>query len=473
MIAANPHKLPGLAEPCAIPTQGQPPAERLVAGVRLTALVEIVAFLLIALAIDLLWGSSHRYAGVSPHPFWVVVLLASSYYGTREGLTAVMLASIALLLGNLPQQRVDEDVNGWLLRITQQPLIWCSAALVLGALKDASRRRFEMLQEAWAESQKQLHAITNSYERLHHLKEHLEARVAGHVCTVYAVYKASRAIDRQGVGEVLVGVSELVRTVMNPGKFSLFLLNGSCLEAVTNVGWQANDAFSRNIQAWSPLYEAVVMQRRFLVATDPAAETLLRGEGLLAGPLVNSETGAVVGMVKIEAIGFLDLNPSTVLNFRVLCEWVGAALANAKRYEGLQQSYCFDPVRRETPRDLFDRQRHMLVRLAQSTDFAASVLYLYLDLDPGTACGTTAAGAEFRLARAVASVAAKVLDETQLCCDYRCTGQSYEVLLPGACSDRATAIAEEFKTRLPPLLAVMGLDASIRIAIAQLGSYPP
>lgn len=471
-MVANSHRLPELAEPCAIPTQGQPPAERLVVGVRVTALVEIAAFLLIALAIDVLWGSSHRYAGVSPHPFWIVVLLASSFYGTREGLAAVMMASIALLLGNLPQQRVEEDVNGWLLRSTQQPLIWCTGALVLGALKDASRRRFEVLQEAWAESQKQLHAITNAYERLHQLKEHLEARVAGHVGTVYAVYKASRAIDQKGVGDVLVGVSELVRTVMNPGKFSLFLLNGSSLEAVTNEGWQAHDAFTRNIQAWSPLYEAVVMQRRFLVATDPAAETLLRGEGLLAGPLVNSETGAVVGMVKIEAIDFLDLNPSTVLNFRVLCEWVGDALANAERLEGLQQSYCFDPARRATPRDLFDRQRHMLARLAQSTGFAASVLYLYLDLHPDTACGTTAAGAEFRLARAVARVAEKVLDETQLCCDYRCTGLSYEVLLPGACADRATAIAEEFTTRLPPELAVMGLNASVRVAIAQLGSHP-
>ena len=317
------------------PVRDQPAAPRRVAGVRLSALFEIVAFVAIALAIDALWGAHNRYADLSPHPFWIVVVLAASYYGTHEGLAAVVVASLALLLGNLPQQQIDQDLNTWLLQATLQPLGWCVAAMVLGSMRDSFRRRHAALADELGEARQQLRTITDGYAQLHKLKQHLEARVAGQLCTVYALYNASRAIERQGVGEVLVGVNELVRTVMHPDKFSLFLLNGACLEAAANEGWQPADPYARDIEAASPLYEAVVSQRRFLVITDAADEPLLRGEGLLAGPLINGETGAVVGMLKIEAIGFLDLNLSNVQNFHVLCDWVGAALANAQRVENL------------------------------------------------------------------------------------------------------------------------------------------
>ena len=307
-----------------------------VAGVRVWALLEIGSFLLAALVIDALWGANDRYAHLSLHPFWIVVLVASSYYGTSEGLAAVALSSLALLGNNLPQQQINEDGNVWLLRTLLLPLQWGLAALVLGSIRDALRERFDTSVETLTEARNQLQTITDAYERLHTLNQHLEARVAGQVCTVYAMYKASRAIEQQGVGAVLVGVMELVRTVMQPGKFSLFLLNGSQLEAVASEGWAADDTFTREIEAKSQLYDVVVMQRRFLVVADPADELLLSGEGVLAGPLVNGETGAVVGMLKIEAIGFLNLNLSNVQNFHILCEWVGAALANAQRVEDLK-----------------------------------------------------------------------------------------------------------------------------------------
>jgi polysaccharide biosynthesis protein PelD len=336
-MSANLDTLHLAAASAAASRPATPSPPRYVAGLRVRALLEIVAVLALALTLDALWGSGTRFAAVSPHPFWIVVVLAAAYYGTREGLAAVVLSAAALLLGNLPLQRLDEDVNAWLLRAALQPLSWCVAALVLGSLNDAFRHRFEALREELAEVRKQLRSITDAYARLQELKQNLEARVAGQLCTVYAMYNASRAIDRQGVGDVLVGVEDLVRTVMNPRKFSLFLVNGARLEAVVNAGWQAGDAFARDLESSEPLFEAIVTKRRFLVVTDPADEPLLRGQGLLAGPLVNEETGAVVGMLKIEAMGFLDLNLSNVQNFRVLCEWVGAALANAQRVEDLVQ----------------------------------------------------------------------------------------------------------------------------------------
>ncbi len=314
------------------------PKPRVSAGVRVQALAEIVGFLMLALLFDTLWGSHNRFDQISPHPFWIVVVLASTYYGTREGLVAAVLASLTLLLGNLPEQRIDELGSDWLLRAMAQPLLWCLSALVLGFFADSFRNRFLRLDNQLQEARSQLTTITGAYERLQTLNQHLEARIVAQVCTVNAMYKASRAIDRFGIGEVLVGVTDLVREVMNPGKFSLFLRSGSRLEAVANEGWTIDERFACDIEASSPLYDAIVINRRFLVATDPANAVLLGDEGLLAGPLINDETGDVVGMLKIESIGFLDLNWSNIQNFHVMCDWIGSALANAQRAENLRDS---------------------------------------------------------------------------------------------------------------------------------------
>ena len=134
---------------------------------------------------------------------------------------------------------------------------------------------------------------------------------------------------------MLFGVAPLVREMLNASKFSLFLLNGQRLELAAAEGWGAGDRFGRGFDAASPLFRAVVAERRVVTTVRSEDEAMLAGEGILAGPLAAGETGRVVGMLKVEAIPFLELNPATVQNFRILCDWIGSAYDKALRYERL------------------------------------------------------------------------------------------------------------------------------------------
>ena len=59
---------------------------RAILGLRVSALVETLLFLAVALLVDSLLGAGDRFSEISPHPFWIIVLLVSTYYGTNEGL---------------------------------------------------------------------------------------------------------------------------------------------------------------------------------------------------------------------------------------------------------------------------------------------------------------------------------------------------------------------------------------------------
>ena len=312
-------------------------APRRLFGVRLSALLEVFAFLALALATDALLLDANRFAEVKPHPFWAIVLLAATQYGTNGGLVSAALATAALLAGNVPEQGFNEDLYAWLLRISGTPVLWLVAAVVLGGIRDGHKREGDALREELAGTREQTRAIAEAYERLSRTKGELEARVAGQVRTLPRIYTAARAIERKDTSEVLIGVAPLVRLVLGPTKFSLFLLNGRTLEAAANAGWTSEDRFARGFDAGSALFRAVVGRRQILVGVNPEHEAVLRGEGMLAGPLVSEETGKVIGMLKVEEIPFVELNPSTVQNFRVACDWVGRAYDNAQSFERLQE----------------------------------------------------------------------------------------------------------------------------------------
>jgi hypothetical protein len=134
------------------------------------------------------------------------------------------------------------------------------------------------------------------------------------------------------VDQIEAGVGDLVRTVMAPRRYSLFLLRGETLVMAMNEGWEKNETRNAaDFDGQSALFQAIVGSRRTLVAALAADDAVLRGEGLLAAPLLNVDTQEVIGMLKIEEMGFLDLTATTIENFRLLCEWIGTAYANAAR----------------------------------------------------------------------------------------------------------------------------------------------
>ncbi len=305
-----------------------------VLGLRRSAIVEVLAFFAVALAIDFVFFDFGRFAGVAPHPFWAIVLLCAVQYGTSEGLLAAAASSAALLAWNLPPQRFDEDLYQWLLGATLEPLLWTVAAVVFGELQGRVRRERDELREEALQSRKREEVIAAAYRKLDARREALESRVAGQLRTVFAIYNAAKGIERMATDEVQAGVADLVRTVLGPRRFSVFLLSGDALTLATSEGWDgAGTVYARAFDGQSRLFQAVVGSHRTLVAASAADEQVLGGEGLLAGPLLNVDSGEVIGMLKIEEMGFLDLSVTSTENFRLLCEWIGTAYAQARRFE--------------------------------------------------------------------------------------------------------------------------------------------
>lgn len=424
-------------------------------GVRVIAIVEIVLILAALVVIDLLAGHGQRFWGVNPHPFWIVVLLVSAQYGPAEGLVAAISASAALLLGNLPALEFGQDPYDYAVSIALNPAMWLVTGLVVGELRGQADRRAEALTADLERAQARESYLAGAAERLALANRALEGRVAGQLRTVASLYEASRAVEQLGTGDVLIGISSLVRAAMNPAKFSLYLLNSGQLEAVANEGWGAGDSYTRVFGPSSALYHEVVGKRRRLCTVYAADQSVLGPEGLMAGPIVSAETGQVLGMLKIERMGALDFNMTAVESFRVLCEWIGTAFARAQAFEKASRD-TYLGTGGTLAASVEQPLTHFLNALAHRAGFDLCALEVQV-----AGAETLDDARKLELSRHMSDALRATLRETDIACERRGQGFEVVVLMPVCTMVEARRAADRLKAQLAQRITAPALKVSI------------
>lgn len=431
-------------------------------GLRRVALVELAILIAVVLGADFAFGDGLRFRDAAPHPFWLPVLLLVVQYGTNEGLAAALLCTVALYVGNVPQQPIESDIYTHLFGLALQPVLWVVSAVIFGELRMRQIRRETALATKLAEAEARNDVLTGAYDQLSKVKEQLEVRVAGQLRTVVSTYQAAKAIEKLGPAEVMLGVSDLVRAIMAPTKFSIYVTQNDSLEAMINEGWTPEDKFQRRFDANSALFHAIMVDRKVLCVANPEDERKLAGEALLAGPLVNADTGALIGMLKIEALGFLEVNVATVENFRVLCEWIGTAFAHALRFVTAEAASVLAQDGRLMSAGFYERQSTFLKALAERVGFDVPAVILRIDR-----VDAMSTESQLAVSKALAEAVEAELRHTDLAFDLRHKGYQFAVLLPATPVEHgrrvADKIVEGIRKRVPKEAAELSISASVQV----------
>jgi len=431
-------------------------------GLRRSGLIEMAGFYVLVLALDFVFFEGTRFRSVTPHPFWLIVMLMAVQYGTNEGLVAAAVSSAVLLVGNLPPQRIEQDLYAYLFEISWQPTGWLLSAVVFGELRMRQSRREEELAVNLDEANRETQVITATYRQMALAKDQLEARVAGQMRTVISTYQAAKGIEKLGPGEVMAGVSGLVRAILSPEAFSVFVLNRDALEAMLCEGWTEEDKFGRRFAASAPLFAAIVSGRQVVCAARANEERVLAGEGVLAGPLVNPDTGELIGMLKIERMGFREFNIAAIENFRVLCDWIGTAYATALRYQLAEETSVLSGAGQLMSAGYFERQSKFMRSLAARVGFDVPLVVLRIEdadrLDPDTLG---------QVSQAISDAVQRQLRTTDLAFDFRRQGYEYVLMLPATPVANAGAVADkllaDLKRNLPSAASNLKMTASVQV----------
>ena len=330
---------------------------------------ETLLLLAVVIFVDHSYFSGDRFWGVHPHPFFFIVLLISVQYGASEGLISALLASCALLAGNLPEQNFSQDYYSYLISTGHQPLIWSVSAIILGTIRDRYIEERRELENKLTYSQKQVEVFSKACEISDFERKRLETHVAGQSSFLLSMHQ--NALDMGAVEpvQILDHILEITQRVTKSEKCSWFKLDNSILETHSQLGWDIDETYSRAFTALSPIFQKVVGHRRILSITNEEDEGFLDGQGMLAGPIVSGATGKVYGMLKIEKLDFLSLNSESVQTFKQLCEWMGTLLDPPDSFNEENRVINADPNHRLHSNSYFERLSEFLTLTADKIGY--------------------------------------------------------------------------------------------------------
>ena len=275
-----------------------------------TALLEILVLIVLPAALDYFWTGFPSLSETQPHFFWLPVLLLSLQYGTVSGLLAAGIAiTLSALLG-WPDQEVGENHFNYLLRIWTQPVLWLTAALVLGQFRMRQIEQKQELARQVAALSSQRTAISDYATNLRARCEALEREIAGRRDPNVRVFLTSLSRLKAGGPDTAAAFSDCLTLAIGRCASSVYVRDADRFRLIASHGTSLNRRDT--LPADDPLYRLVAGEGRSLTVLTPGEEAMFAGDGLVAVPVHNPSDGSVIGMLKLDSADANEVNERTV-----------------------------------------------------------------------------------------------------------------------------------------------------------------
>lgn len=432
-------------------------------GIRRSALLEMALFYIVVIGISHVFSDGTRFVHVTPHPFWVIMLLILLQYGANEALVCAVFSSIVLYAWNMPEQLITETMYDYLLRITMEPFLWIATAIVTGGIRTRQILRYKEMKEDLEVAERGIDTITDAYSKVKALNESMETRLAGELSSSINTYKAARALESLNQQDILPAVENVISATLSPKKFSVFSFSDHGFDTSSTYGWVSGDPYASHFPPEHKLYQVIIGGQRIVCAINKEDARILTGEGLLAGPLINNTTGEVFGMLKIEELSFGDLSIHTVETFRVLCEWIGVAYGRAGTYTKVKESSVINQESNLFSFSFFQQQKEFLTALARRVGFDFSMITVKL-ANAETLKKEERIQSAISLGKAVQGSLRKV-DQIF---DAKRTGEEFFILLPGTPLANTQIVVDKIKKFLQDQKTTLTENARYSFATQEL-----
>ncbi len=346
-------------------------------GIPIIAYVETILFLSLVVFLSYMWGDGKRFVDYYLHPFWIIILLISIQHGTLAGIMSVILSTLFLYVGNVPPQNAQESTFEYQFHLAFLPLLWFVTAFILGEIRRGEIQETEELKHNFAKSTEEAKAITDAYQDLKKIKESLETQLGSQLRTSAMIYQTFKSLGTLHPGLVLMNLNQIVEPILNPKKYSIYALGTNGFESTLCKGWNEEEAYLRRFSQDHPLYQQIAGKQKMVCVINADDEKILAGEGILAAPLIDPDTGEVFGMLKIEEIDFLELNFSNLEIFKTACELIGRAYSNAKEHKRAENNAIYDPETELFSYNFFQMQKKYFMDLAEEMKAPLSMINLH------------------------------------------------------------------------------------------------
>lgn len=289
------------------------------------AVLEIAVLLVIPALLEWLWPPFPDLTTYQPHPYWAAILILSLQYGTVSGLSAAAIAIVATVVIGLPEPDIGENHFAYLVRVWTQPVLWISAALLLGHFRIRQIEQRNELLGTVDELKGRSAALTSHAKGLEARCDALERRlvIRPKSDATALLNTLSTLPDAAAQGRWPSAFHAAVQIAFPGASATLYAVQNDAVQPVARSSVDVNGRAPR-LSGGDALVLAVA-QGRALSVTSGLDDALLVGLGVFAVP-VERIRGGGAGLLLVESLPTGLIDQGTVARLRTLARAFGPAM---------------------------------------------------------------------------------------------------------------------------------------------------
>ncbi len=300
----------------------------------------------ILLAIDLfLIKNSTAFEHITPHPFWIVVLLIAVRYGTLQGIFAGSFAAVAYVALASGTASAEFSRFSFPHGPYNLPFFFILTGGVLGEIRGWHKKMHDNLQKKYEDKARGLECLSVEHEALCDSKHELDKRVAFQATTMVSLFEKLTNLEQLQPLQLYQNIPDLLADQLNVTRSSVYLLRNNKLEMVArNSNYE--DGLPDVVDLDFGMMGEVVKNKSLVTINQMLAEDHNEFdaiEQIMAAPILRKDE-TLLGIINIERIPFFDYNSNSVRIFEVLAYWVSIVADQAMQFERLKDKNIADEI---------------------------------------------------------------------------------------------------------------------------------
>jgi hypothetical protein len=270
-------------------------------------------------AVDHLLLRGDAFSNIEPNPYWLPVLVLAMSYGSGMGLAAAAIASL-LWVTSPHQWPSGIDQLGEQHHLSLLPLLWTSAALLVGEVTAGRKARFASLSQRHEELSDDWEKAAATFTNLSKINRDLQVRIASEQKIGGQAIAAAAGLvqpDQQSQAEAL---TRLIALSVLSDDFTYYQVRGDRIVAQL----QGGAAQGRPIDAsHTALAQTIARQPRIIHTGQERSRPLLQDFGIAAIPVRDELSGVLAAILVIHSSDRLQLNAAKLAEFSQIAKAIG------------------------------------------------------------------------------------------------------------------------------------------------------
>jgi len=278
------------------------------------------------------------YIGITPNPYWIVILPTATGFGFRAGVLAGLSCSV-LAIGTVGHEMQLKNAWDFILlfkrsEIFGQFLLFVGGGCIIGEVREVKNRKYREITMEYEDLNDGYAQLTKAYDQLSEVNKEVDTRVTGTETTLLKLYQAEKSLKSLRERDIYPAMIEILKNFISVEACSIYRLHNNQLQMTARLN-DNNARIQKRRSGFSVMKKAIKTKETISFFNHPGI--------IICAPFMDANN-EVIGLINIEKVPKLKLNPQTIRMTTLIAQQCAAAIQSASAYEETKKHHITDDI---------------------------------------------------------------------------------------------------------------------------------